>query len=601
MKKNLLYITVLAGVAAIMTACSKDELPNNILDASDSEVHFTGAIKKQSEVLATTRSEETINPDEYDILNADNQEYGTFYIWMDISDNDNTNTEHDFQQYEIASGEQGELRVVDNGEKLNWKNRTSQHTFYSWTQPQVTGEEGKVTGGVNITVDGNINSLDDISGTVTFGTNGETNLEQFIVTKKGPISYNDWGQDVALYYERPISKITLVGVIHVDSQGSTDNTIESCTIEFPNMYKQATFKPANIFNEKNEGNDNDESKVVLTGTDTKWITWNWEKNDNDYKSLYVLPFEFGKDDPSADKVGIEEDPGFFIVKYDNKSYSGTLNSLNLTPDQTEEKRDLKAGEHMQLWLVITDGGGVGIGYTIKEWNTEGLGELPQYRIPGVYNKDDADRLLDALQKAANSSGTYTFPEGVEDLVVETSVDGATSKTYDINLFTHIDWSSVTNGDIKIPDGYTLKGNGYNVTLKNGVNITGKQVENIYVNNRVPGVYSEEEAGRLLKALTATEESEKFPNGVKDLLVGSTINLFCDIDWNDKQISGQITIPDGYSLNGNGYNITLPDGVSITGNDNIKNLYVNGGLYPNENGESNTDESSGSDASENTTP
>lgn len=457
MKKNLLYITVLAGAAAIMTACSKDELPNNILDASDSEVHFTGAIKKQSEVLATTRSGETINPDEYDILNADNQEYGTFYIWMNISDNDNTDTEHDFQQYEIASGEKGELRVVNGGEKLNWKDKTSLHTFYSWTQPNVTN--GSTV--VDITGDDNIKSLDNISGTVTFGTNEETNLEQFIVTKKGPISYNDWGQDVALYYERPISKITLVGMIYVDSQGSTDNTIKSCTIEFPNMYKQATFKPANIFNDDNR---------VLTGDDgKKWITWKWEKNSNN-KSLYVLPFKFGEN-LSDDKVGIEKDPGFFIVKYDNKSYSGTLNSLNLTPEQSNEKRDLKAGEHMQLWLVVTDGGGVGIGYEIKDWNTDGLGELPQYRIPGVYNEDDADRLLKALTN-------NTFPIGVEDLIINKGDD-----KYEINLFTHIDWSSATT-NITIPDNCTLKGNGFNVKLGDGGNISGN-VENIYINGQKP--------------------------------------------------------------------------------------------------------------------
>lgn len=481
MKKKLLYITVLAGAAAIMTACSKDELPNNILDASDSEVHFTGAIKKQSEVLATTRSGETINPDEYDILNANNQEYGTFYIWMNISDNDNTDTEHDFQQYEIASGEKGELRVVNGGEKLNWKDKTSLHTFYSWTQPQVTGEEGNVTGGVDITVSEDESSLDKISGTVTFGTNEETNLEQFIVTKKGPISYNDWGQDVALYYERPISKITLVGMIYVDSQGSTDNTIKSCTIEFPNMYKLATFKPAYIFSEKSESNDNDDNKV-LTGTE-KWITWNWEKYSNN-NSLYVLPFEFGKN-PFDDKVGIEKDPGFFIVKYDNKSYSGTLNSLNLTPEQSNEKRDLKAGEHMQLWLVVTDGGGVGVGYIIKEWNTDGLGELPQYRIPGVYNEEDAERLLEALQKAADNPSSYQFPTGVEDLVVKTSEDNASTETYDINLFTHIDLNSIEINitEIKIPDNCTLKGNGYNIKLKEGdssITITGK-IKNLYVN------------------------------------------------------------------------------------------------------------------------
>lgn len=610
MKKNRLYIGILA-CAALWTACSEEDLRGIHTENAPGEVHFYGAIKKQSNIQATSRT--TPNPDNYITLNETTEDFGTFYIWQEITspeEGETTEELHYFQQYEKATGEQGNLAVVDaaNEEgRLNWHDQTSEHTFYSWTQPNVT-ENQQITGGVDMknTLPENFGEQENessITGTVTYGTNGETNLEIFIVTKKGPISYDEWGQDVALYFERPIAKITLLGVTYIDANGAENANIETCTLLFPNMYKTASFNPFSW---------NGETQNVLSTDDQETgIKWEWHKTvtkEHDAKSLYVHPFKFGSDnntnpsdDNNDDNTGIHEDRGFFIVQMafsngSTKSYTGTLNSLNLTPTSATAKKQLNAGEHMQLYLTVTDGGGVGIGYQIIDWDTEEEQTLPQYRIPGVYNKDDADRLLDALQKAANSSGTYTFPEGVEDLVVETSVDGATSKTYDINLFTHIDWSSVTNGDINIPDNCILKGNGYNVSLGTGGNITGKQVENIYVNNRVPGVYSEEEAGRLLKALTATEESsEKFPNDVKDLLVGSTINLFCNIDWSNEQISGQITIPDGYSLNGNGYNITLPNGVSITGNDNIKNLYVNGGLYPNENGESGTNEPSGSDA------
>ena len=603
MKKNRLYIGILA-CAALWTSCSEEDLRGIHTEIAPGEVHFYGAIKKQSNIQATSRV--TPNPDNYITLNETTEDFGTFYIWQDITPQEEGTTEelHYFQQYVEAPGEQGNLAVVgaDNEEgRLNWHNQTSKHTFYSWTQPNVKNSEQKITGGVDMGSSlpenfGKQENESSITGTVTYGTNGETNLEKFIVTKKGPISYDEWGQDVALYFERPIAKITLLGVIYIDANGAENANIQTCTLLFPNMYKTASFNPF-LWND-------DTQNVLSTDdkTNEKGIKWEWHKTTTEYdaKSLYVHPFKFGSDNntnPSDDNTDIHQDPGFFIIQMASdggKSYTGTLNSLNLTPTSATEKKQLNAGEHMQLYLTVTDGGGVGIGYQIIDWDTEEEQTLPQYRIPGVYNEEDAERLLEALQKAANNTSGYIFPEGVEDLVVNKGDE--TNPQYEINLFTHIDWSSVTNGDIKIPDGYTLKGNGYNITLKEGVNITGKQVENIYVNNRVPGVYSEAEADKLLKALTATEESsEKFPNDVKDLLVGSTINLFCNIDWSNEQISGQITIPDGYSLNGNGYNITLPNGVSITGNDNIKNLYVNGGLYPNENGESGTNEPSGSDA------
>ena len=84
------------------------------------------------------------------------------------------------------------------------------------------------------------------------------------------------------------------------------------------------------------------------------------------------------------------------------------------------------------------------------------------------------------QKAADTSTypNYNFPEGVEDLVVKTSGDNVTPSTYDINLFTHVDWSKVTTA-INIPNGYTLNGNGYNVTLGENGSITGQQ-KNIYI-------------------------------------------------------------------------------------------------------------------------
>lgn len=490
MKKNRLYIGILA-CAALWTACSEEDLRGIHTEIAPGEVHFYGAIKKQSNIQATSRV--TPNPDNYITLNETTEDFGTFYIWQDITPQEEGTTEelHYFQQYVEAPGEQGNLAVVgaDNEEgRLNWHNQTSKHTFYSWTQPNVKNSEQKITGGVDMGSSlpenfGKQENESSITGTVTYGTNGETNLEKFIVTKKGPISYDEWGQDVALYFERPIAKITLLGVIYIDANGAENANIQTCTLLFPNMYKTASFNPF-LWND-------DTQNVLSTDdkTNEKGIKWEWHKTTTEYdaKSLYVHPFKFGSDNntnPSDDNTDIHQDPGFFIIQMQfsngTKNYTGTLNSLNLTPTSATAKRQLNAGEHMQLYLTVTDGGGVGIGYQIIDWDTEEEQTLPQYRVPGVYNEEDAGRLLEALKKAADNSSGYIFPEGVEDLVVKTSGDNVTPSTYDINLFTHVDWSKVTTA-INIPNGYTLNGNGYNVTLKDDVNITGSNIVNLYVN------------------------------------------------------------------------------------------------------------------------
>lgn len=463
MKNIILYVEILACIA-LLTACSKEELSSGSVDAIAGEVQFYGAIKKQSEILATTRA-----TDEYITLNETGQDFGTFYIWMKVgSDN---SFESFFQPYKEAPGEQGNL-VIDSlkqtgeTERLNWYNETSDHIFYAWTQPSVkTGENDEITGGVkmNKTFQYGEQSSADLSGTVIYGTNEETDLEKFIITQKGPISYNEWGQDVALYFERPIAKITLEGITYIKSDRTFNENIKEATIQFPNMYSQATFTPLV-----------DGIQNVLTGVPaTKWITWNWDKEDDDSKSLYVHPFVLGLSS-SDDKVGIQNDEGFFIVTVNvadpgspevNHSYVGTLNSLKLSSSSTStETQKLNAGQCMHLYLIVRDGAGVGGGYKIVDWNEKGEQTLPQYRIPGVYNEEDAKRLLEALTN-------NTFPEGVEDLLVDN----------EINLFTHVDWSKVTTA-INIPDDYTLKGNGYNVTLGENGSITGQQ-KNIYIDGK----------------------------------------------------------------------------------------------------------------------
>lgn len=465
MKKNLLYILMLVCVA-IFTACNENDLVDQDYDSAYDKVHFYGAVKKQSSIQVTSRA--TPDPNLYITLNETTEDFGIFYIWQNVADGDET--EQIFQQYVETNGTQGNLKINDNGTPLNWHNKTSKHTFYAWTQPSVkTGDDDEITGGVKM--DGTFQYGEqsggiEPSGTVIYGTNEDTELEKFIIAQKGPISYDEWGQDVALYFERPIAKITLKGVTYITASGDEHPNIETCTILFPNMFKTAVFKPLNW----QDGVQN--VLQAVNEDENKGITWVWYKenedadelNKHDAHSLYVHPFKFGNEAVSAgNNVNIHDDPGFFIVKLEVeennvKSYTGTLNSLSTI-------RELKAGEHMQLYLTVTDGGGVGVGYEIVDWTDKGSQTLPQYRIPGVYNEEDAERLLDAL---TSTDTNYHFPDGVKDLLVD--------KT--INLFTHVNWSGK---NITIPTDYTLNGNGYNVTLGDDGRIAGNMT-NIYINN-----------------------------------------------------------------------------------------------------------------------
>ena len=98
-------------------------------------------------------------------------------------------------------------------------------------------------------------------------------------------------------------------------------------------------------------------------------------------------------------------------------------------------------------------------------------------------------------------------------------------------------------------------------------------------HRVPGIYTQEDAEALLNALLNDTD---IPAYLIDGEEGETqtIRFFTHVDWSGA--TEDITIPEGYILDGQGYKLTLLesvnlDGVKGEGEDeagNIKNLYVN---------------------------
>ncbi|WP_139317700.1 fimbrillin family protein [Parabacteroides timonensis] len=474
MKRNVLYICML--LSCLLVACSEEEkiLPENVNDNPE-EILFTGAVQK-SKGISTRASE---NLDNYFVLNSNEHDFGTFYIWMEIGSEESL--EYDFSSYKAPSGEAGVLRVAD-GNKLMWKDETSKHTFYAWTEPKgVKRLNGSLTGVLTEDTKGGLKS------TVSFGTNTETELENFIITQKGPIVYKESGKDVALYFKRPISKIKLLTVTHYTSNG-TKTPFYKCTIEFPNLSKTATFNP---FGWENT-DDTDAGNCIKKGAE-KSLTWQWQKDGASNAladSFYVHPFKFGSLDDEIEvdskteegNIGIHNDLGFFIVTINddddgNKSYTGTLDDLELLSGTTSQK-ELFAGDCMELHLTLQDGGGVGGGYTIKDWDTNPMEGVSEYRVPGVYTEEDAKRLLEALKNVEEGIEGVALENLIPDLIVEKD-DGT-----HINFFTHVDWSDEDElSSLKIPEGYILDGNGFRLTLPEGANFDDKseeRVEDIYI-------------------------------------------------------------------------------------------------------------------------
>lgn len=106
-------------------------------------------------------------------------------------------------------------------------------------------------------------------------------------------------------------------------------------------------------------------------------------------------------------------------------------------------------------------------------------------------------------------------------------------------------------------------------------------------HRVPGIYTQANAEALLNGLL------KEPINIPEYLLDGkeddevrTIRFFTHVDWSSL-LEGEevesITIPEGYILDGQGYNLILPKDFPLYGTtdneeENIKNLYLNGKEY-----------------------
>ncbi len=417
-----------------VASCSNDGM--TVQDGGN--VEFGGAVKKTS---APSSKAGDYNENDFDPINNSSSEFGSITLCRSVD-----GLQDVYSVYEAEDGVAGRLACASGQVPLIWAGTGTAHTFYAWTTPSV-GTSGTVTGGVEM--DGTVLNR----GKVTFGILKDTDLEKFIVAEEGPLSYESNGSYVRLLFYRPVAKIRLDQLVHIDARGSRTH-VEKCTVTFPNLPKTAVFDAKKTRVEG--GNYGD---VWLDSGDAgyeeaeKGVTWDWDSttgSDADY-DLYVQPFVFGTDDGVVDGSQPDEtQPGYFIITAVidgvEKTYYATLAGM-------VDIKELQAGQFMRMDLSVQDGAGGGIGCEIVDWNTEEESSV-SHRRPGLYSQEDADALLDVLTAdPVDLDALNRFCREENGVMV-------------IHLYTDVDWSSLTE-ELVLPEGYAIDSQGYEIVFGEG--------------------------------------------------------------------------------------------------------------------------------------
>lgn len=407
-----------------------------------------------------TRASEPIGSNESGL------KFGTFYLLQTTAQAETEKLS--WGHYQVTDGAAGRLSPIDDEHKLFWADRDTKYFFRAISVPKV---EGDALPGVTFEHE---ETTGEAIGTVRFG-DYKTGLEYFVGVTVGPTSVTE-SPVLTMDFKRQVCKLIFVSFKHLDAKNQPDYP-EECTIMFPNLPAVATFDMEH-FRAKEETYDPGKGIVkgndyvtLVAGENRMGAKMEWHKTQTSIDAamliehaFYLPPFRFWD---GADNIP-ENQPGFFIVTLTNgKTYTGNLyGNDNIT--------GLYAGEYNRLVEVTLKDGpavGGGEGSAIASWLQSPPTEHPHHRLPGIYSKEDAEALLDALQNGKDIPATF-YQE-----------DETTEGKKIIRLFMNIDWSSVT-GEVKIPDDCVLIGQGFNIKLGDGGSITGEIQGELYINGKL---------------------------------------------------------------------------------------------------------------------
>lgn len=416
--------------------------------------------------------------------NETGPKFGEFYFLKTMVLNNQPLGKPRWGCYKVTDGVIGELTAKDKASAFYWEeDEAVKYTFHALSNPPAANYADDKYPVENPVAGVHIDTLSDGTalGRVMFGDYSK-GLEYFVGhTVSDKIRPGDF--KLSMNFKRQVSKLVFRKFTHKTQDGKTLTPVDSCKIIFPNLPNQATFNMAEFHQAGNTvaTSTRDFHYVTFhydTGEEHWGIEFDWRKRySNDlnnellYHALYVPPFRFWEGEDGRP----ESQLGFFIVMYNNKSYTGNIYGINLDNDGKPTGKDItevQAGELCRFDEIILQDGpvaGGGDGSIIIPWSTKEEEDMPQHRYSGVYSADDARLLYEALKAGAE----------VPEQFYEKRPDG----TKVIRLFANVDWSQLT-GELRIPDGYVLAGQGYNITLGQGGVLDCDQEGRLYINREL---------------------------------------------------------------------------------------------------------------------
>ena len=400
------------------------------------------------------------------------EKFGTFYI-LQTKANTDENEFFQWGHYQWENGTGGNLIALDDIHKLYWEDGNTEYFFRGITVPQNLSDSQEPPG---VTFSHEDKST-TATGEVTFG-GYKTGLEYFVGVTIGPEKLAD-GQTITMNFSRQTCKVIFRKFIHKDSNGTTiENVTGEFRITFPNLPQKATFDMTNF-------HENEKIDIVLK-EGANFVTFTpLEKNgveitldkkaqpDEIKDAVYLIPFKFWGDDSDNRP---EDQPGFFVVEYNKKRYTGNIYGIDYNNgNPTEKKKSLGSGHYCRLDITLQDGPvtGGGNGSIIVDWNVAGEETTSHHRIPGIYTQEDALALLKALKEDEGDIPNTFYEEK----------DEGEEKKKIIRLFINIDWSK-ENQNLTIPEGFILMGQGYNIKMGVGRSIGGTVKGDLYINGKL---------------------------------------------------------------------------------------------------------------------
>lgn len=377
-----------AAAVMLLSGCLRDETDPSLRGPSG-PVEFQMSVY-ESESIRTRLDSVYISHDAYDV---------DFVI--ELNTTENGRTVHETGIYTVPPGYEGRLTAKE-GNALNWRNLTEEHSFYGWTNSfwPPKEEDGSVTVYPAYPTDGkDINEKyggSDGNGKffwVNFHDSPETSndlyhnndyLEKFIGTTAGPYSYVEHGRYVMLTFKHLVSKIRIDRMALIKPDGTIDYSVIG-DMTFIGLPKKAKFYP-----HPDDG------------------TWPYVEADETGEVTYFIDNKAGKEDyfyicPEVDFSEIG-----FKINLNNEEYGSEgnyygdfkevkfvrENGIDYDLGEGNDDTILHAGEEMTLSIRLVPGVGPGIALIIKDWNTEKPDEAVHHTHPGIYTDGEVKEFLD---------------------------------------------------------------------------------------------------------------------------------------------------------------------------------------------------------------